>query len=105
MEKWTSLIQQILTSTFDKPGTILDTVDSLGNKTKSSPLKECPGQWRKLMRNKHNQWVDYIASNKVISSKEKEKVEESEGHQECWEGFQGNLTEKLIFELTLMEVR
>ena len=32
MEKWTSLIKQILTSTFDKPGTILDTVDSLGNK-------------------------------------------------------------------------
>ena len=41
----------------------------------------------------------------MISPKEKEKVEESEGHQECWEGFQGNLTEKVIFELTLMEVR
>ena len=96
MEKWTSLIQQILTSTFEKPGTVLDTVDSLGNKTKSSPVMECLGQWRKLMRNKHNQWVDYTASDKVISPKENEKVEESEGHQECWEGFQGNLTKKVI---------
>lgn len=77
----------------------------MANKTNSPALRERPGLWKKLIRNKHNKCVNDTASYKVISPREKEKVEAGEGNQEPWEGFQGNVTEAVTLELTSVEVR
>lgn len=85
MEKRASLIPQIRNEhLLYRAGTVLGSGDSLANKTKSPAFMDLPGQWRKVIRSKHNKWVNYIASHKVISSREKEKVEQGEGNRECW---------------------